>query len=151
MLMNREVVPRHMNGTTVLNASDNAGIHDRHPQLHRWRFNLSTGAVVEELDDIALGVSVNEQRLGRPTGYGYTARLASGSMPCLMALSSLTFTGDSQIEFGRDVMGVRSICLVLMRLLRMTGGYLPSSTMRWKRHRISGGDGSRDDGRTRLA
>jgi len=83
MLMNRESRPYASNGTTVLNASTMRVSMTVTSSLHRWRFNLSTGAVVEEqLDDIASEFPrVNEQRLGRPTRYGYTARLASGSMP----------------------------------------------------------------------
>lgn len=94
-----------MNGTTVLNASDNAGERNSDiPQMHRWRFNLSTGAVVEEqLDDIPSEFpSVNEQRLGRPTRYGYAARTAPGSMPLFDGFIKYDLlTGSSQThEFG---------------------------------------------------
>ena len=94
-----------MNGTTVLNASDNAGERNSDiPQMHRWRFNLSTGAVVEEqVDDIPSEFpSVNEQRLGRPTRYGYAARTAPGSMPLFDGFIKYDLlTGSSQThEFG---------------------------------------------------
>lgn len=73
-----------MNGTTVLGASASASKGESgSPKLHRWRFNFKTGAVVEEpLDNIASDFPrLNEQHLGRPTRYGYTARIAPDQMP----------------------------------------------------------------------
>lgn len=104
------LVACHMNGTTVLNASNTANKSNSDiPQLHRWRFNLSTGAVVEErLDDIPSEFPrVNEQRLGRLTRYGYTARRATGSMPLFDGFIKYDlFTGSSQThEFGRGRYG----------------------------------------------
>lgn len=94
-----------MNGTTMVNSSTNRSKHENNiPKLHRWRFNLKTGAVVEEpLDDIASEFPrVNEQHLGRPTRYGYTARIAPDSMPLFDGLIKYDLlTGSSQTHnFG---------------------------------------------------
>lgn len=95
-----------MNGTSVLNASTNSRDSKSDiPRLHRWRFNLSTGAVVDEqLDDFASEFPrVNEQHLGRPTRYGYTAQSAPRAMPLFDGLIKYDLlTGSSQThEFGR--------------------------------------------------
>jgi carotenoid cleavage dioxygenase len=94
-----------MNGTTVLNATDKGSERDNDiPQLYRWRFNLSTGVVVEErLDDIASEFPrINEHYLGRPTRYGYTARMAPSPMPLFDGFIKYDLlTGSSQThEFG---------------------------------------------------
>lgn len=99
-----------MNGTTVFNASGNGGGHDSDiPQLHRWCFHLSSGAVVEErLDDIPSEFPrVNEQLLGRPTRYGYTAQIAPSPIPLFNGFIKYDlFTGGSQThEFGRGRYG----------------------------------------------
>jgi carotenoid cleavage dioxygenase-like enzyme len=51
---------------------------DTHARLHRWRFNLATGAMREEaLDDVASDFPrVHDGLVGRRTRFGYTARLA---------------------------------------------------------------------------
>ena len=48
------------------------------PYLHEWRFNLVTGAVHERaLDDVMTEFPrMNNQRLGRPTRYAYSPRIA---------------------------------------------------------------------------
>lgn len=71
-----------MNGTTFLNIpSKPYNSKGDIPRLHRWRFNLRTGEVREEvLDDVASEFpSVNKQRLGQQNRYGYTARIVNGS------------------------------------------------------------------------
>ncbi|NEU75109.1 9-cis-epoxycarotenoid dioxygenase [Hassallia byssoidea VB512170] len=71
-----------MNSTTIF-----ASPQDTHadPQanitrLHQWRFNLSTGAVREEmLDDVPTEFPrVNENFLGRQTRYGYALKMEEG-------------------------------------------------------------------------
>lgn len=92
-----------MNGTTVFGASTSSRDSKSDTlHLHRWRFNLSTGAVVDEpLDDIPSEFPrVNEQHLGRPTRYGYTARSAPSSMPRFDGLIKHDLsTGGSQTHF----------------------------------------------------
>lgn len=95
----------HMHGTTVLDASTaSRDSKSNIPHLHRWRFNLSTGIVIDgPLDDIPSEFPrVNEQHLGRPTRYGYTARTAASSMPLFDGLLKYDlFTGSSQYHsFG---------------------------------------------------
>jgi carotenoid cleavage dioxygenase-like enzyme len=48
------------------------------PYLHEWRFNLVTGAVRERaLDDVMTEFPrMNNERLGRPTRYAYSPRIA---------------------------------------------------------------------------
>ncbi|MBW4574168.1 MAG: carotenoid oxygenase family protein [Aphanothece sp. CMT-3BRIN-NPC111] len=111
------LVACRMNGSTVLDASappqehegDNPRLQSDIPYLHRWRFNLKTGAVQEEaLDDQASEFPrVNEQRLGQSTRYGYTARSAPGSIPKFDGLIKYDLeTGSSQThEFGRGRYG----------------------------------------------
>ncbi len=71
-----------MNSTTMF-----ASPQDTHadpqaniPRLHQWRFNLTTGAVREEmLDDVPTEFPrVNENFLGRPTRYGYANKIGEG-------------------------------------------------------------------------
>ncbi len=49
------------------------------PYLTRWRFDLETGAVTEErLDDVPTEFPrTNDDRLGRPTRWGYAPRIAA--------------------------------------------------------------------------
>jgi carotenoid cleavage dioxygenase-like enzyme len=73
-----------MNSTNVLVSNDTERDSDGDiPRLHRWRFNLSTGSVREErLDDVPSEFPrVNENLLGRKTRYGYSGKMAAGSVP----------------------------------------------------------------------
>ncbi|GET38634.1 carotenoid oxygenase family protein [Microseira wollei] len=103
-----------MQGTSILGAT--AAVEDSTsdiPLLHRWRFNLRTGAVVEaSLDDIPGEFPrVNEQYLGRTTRYGYTGRMAKSSMPLFDGLIKYDFVkGNSQThEFGRGRYGGEAV------------------------------------------
>jgi len=76
------LVACRMRSTQVLELSDaSADPEADAPRLHRWRFNLSTGAVREERLAQALSEfpALNDRWLGRPTRYGYTARMVSGT------------------------------------------------------------------------
>ncbi|HEY9871969.1 MAG TPA: carotenoid oxygenase family protein [Candidatus Obscuribacterales bacterium] len=111
------LVACRMNATSVLGSStqpqehegDNPGIQSDIPFLHRWRFNLKTGAVQEEQLDDKPGEfpRVNEQFLGQPTRYGYLGRSAAGSMPKFDGLIKYDLdSGSSQThEFGRERYG----------------------------------------------
>jgi carotenoid cleavage dioxygenase len=99
-----------MNGTTVFNPtpkSVESGMDI--PLVHRWRFNLTTGAVTEEtLDDTACEFPrVNEQLLGRPTRYGYAARSARTEMPLFDGTIKYDLVGDrSEVhEYGKGRYG----------------------------------------------
>ena len=104
-----------MNSTTVL-----AMPQDTHtdseadiPRLHRWRFNVKTGKVSEEmLDDIASEFPrINENLLGQKTRYGYTAKAAKGSMPLFEGIIKYDLSaGKSQThEFGRGRYGGEAV------------------------------------------
>jgi len=93
-----------MSSTNVL-AQDSLGEEEGNiPRLHRWRFNLSTGNVSEEmLDDVPVEFPrVNEHLLGRKTRYGYAAKMAKSSVPLIDGLIKYDFiSGKSQThEFG---------------------------------------------------
>jgi carotenoid cleavage dioxygenase len=81
--------------------------------LYRWRFNLITAKVQEEaLDDrVSDFPRVNEQRLGRPTRYGYTAKFAASLVPLFDGLIKYDFSSDSsQIhEFGAGHYGGKAV------------------------------------------
>ena len=53
------------------------------PRLHRWRFNLISGTVTEEmLDDVPSEFPrINENLLGRPTRFGYAYKMTRSSAP----------------------------------------------------------------------
>jgi carotenoid cleavage dioxygenase-like enzyme len=78
-----------MGSTSILGASpgshegDNRQIQSDVPLLHRWQFNLKTGAVQEEaIDDRPCEFPrINEHYLGRQTRYGYAGNSAPTSMP----------------------------------------------------------------------
>ena len=50
------------------------------PHLHRWRFNLKTGATTEQKlgDDLVEFGTINQRYAGRPYRYGYSAVGKSG-------------------------------------------------------------------------
>ncbi len=108
------LVACRMNSTNILMSEptpvENEGDIAR---LYRWRFNLTTGMVREEvLDDRASEFPrVNEQLLGRPTRYGYTAWIATPPMPLIHGLIKYDFSnGNSQIhEFGAGRYGGEAV------------------------------------------
>ena len=99
-----------MEGTNVLGSASSAsnGQSDI-PLLHRWRFNLKTGEVKpEKLSDIPSEFPrVNEQLLGRPNRYGYTARSAPVSMPLFDGIIKYDFLKDNSQthQFGQGRYG----------------------------------------------
>lgn len=76
-----------VNSTSVLmddGQSPAADQEDQAPRLHRWRFNMKTGAVSEEgLDDVPSEFPrINESLTGRSHRYSYAARVPAGvTMP----------------------------------------------------------------------
>ncbi|MDM9380402.1 carotenoid oxygenase family protein [Chlorogloeopsis sp. ULAP01] len=87
-----------MPSTTMLGLAGRA--QDTHSDLaflHKWRFNLKTGAVIEEpLDNIPSEFPrVNEQYLGRKTRYGYTSRMTPNSVPLFDGLIKYDFVSNS--------------------------------------------------------
>ena len=91
---------------------------DRHPDgdiayLHRWRFNLKTGAVKEEkLDDVGSEFPrVNEELLGRKTRYGYAGRMAAETLPLFDGVIKYDLdTGKSETyEFGKGRYGGEAV------------------------------------------
>jgi carotenoid cleavage dioxygenase len=108
------LVACRMNSTTVL-MSEKSGseTEGESARLYRWRFNLSNGMVREEaLDDRPSDFPrVNEQLLGRPTRYGYTAKMAPTPLPLFDGLIKYDLTnGSSQThEFGRRRYGGEAV------------------------------------------
>ncbi|MBD2343824.1 carotenoid oxygenase family protein [Anabaena subtropica] len=101
-----------MSSTTVLgsnNSDSNADI----PRLHRWRFNLNTGQVHEEmLDDVpAEFPRVNENLLGRPTQYGYAGKMSKGLLPLFDGIIKYDLhNGKSQThEYGQGRYGGEAV------------------------------------------
>ncbi|MEA5619181.1 carotenoid oxygenase family protein [Cronbergia sp. UHCC 0137] len=92
-----------MSSTSVLAGSDvpDADI----PRLHRWRFNLSTGAIQEEMLDQTPGEfpRVNENLLGRKTQYGYVGKMANSPLPLFEGVIKYDLSnGKSQThQFGQ--------------------------------------------------
>jgi carotenoid cleavage dioxygenase len=108
------LVACRMSATSVLMSDMTPGEPERDiPRLHQWRFNLSSGAVREEmLDDVPSEFPrVNEQLLGRPTRYGYAGKMAPGSMPVFDGVIKYDFSsGKSQThEFGRGRYGGEAV------------------------------------------
>ncbi|MFS0517705.1 carotenoid oxygenase family protein [Nostoc sp. UIC 10607] len=103
-----------MSSTTVL-SSDNLQLDPEGniSRLHRWRFNLSTGTVHEEmLDDVASEFPrVNENLLGRKTGYGYSNKMANSPLPLFEGIIKYNFSsGQSQThEFGQGRYGGEAV------------------------------------------
>ena len=103
-----------MNSTNVLVSQESQRDPEGDiPRLHRWRFNLSTGKVREEMLDDVPGEfpRVNENFLGRQTRYGYIAKMAKGSMPVFDGLIKYDFSsGKSEThEFGRGRYGGEAV------------------------------------------
>jgi carotenoid cleavage dioxygenase len=96
------LVACRMNSTTVLMSQETPGEPEEDSsRLYRWRFNLSTGTVQEEaLDDRASDFPrVNEQLLGRPMRYGYTAKIAPSPVVLFDGLIKYDFSsGSSQVH-----------------------------------------------------
>ncbi|MDZ8189292.1 MAG: carotenoid oxygenase family protein [Nostoc sp. ChiSLP02] len=103
-----------MTSTTVLIADDSQPDPEANiPRLYRWRFNLSTGTVREEmLDDVASEFPrVNENLLGRQTRYGYTNKMANSPLPLFEGIIKYDLSsGNSQIhEYGKGRYGGEAV------------------------------------------
>lgn len=103
-----------MSSTTVLGDDDSQPDPEGDiPRLYRWRFNLSTGTVREEmLDDVVSEFPrVNENLLGRPTRYGYTNKMANSPVPLFEGIIKYDFTsGKSQThKFGQGRYGSEAV------------------------------------------
>ncbi|MBN3961133.1 carotenoid oxygenase family protein [Nostoc sp. NMS8] len=103
-----------MSSTTVL-SSDESQLDPQGniPRLYRWRFNLSTGTVREEmLDDVASEFPrVNENRLGRQTRYGYSNKMTNNPLPLFEGIIKYDFSsGKSQTHnFGEGRYGGEAV------------------------------------------
>ncbi|MBK1987769.1 carotenoid oxygenase family protein [Sphaerospermopsis aphanizomenoides BCCUSP55] len=102
-----------MSSTTVLENGSSTDPTANLPFLHRWRFNLSTGAVTEEmLDDVpAEFPRVNENLVGRNTQYGYAGKMANSPVPLFDGVIKYNFaSGKSQThEFGQGRYGGEAV------------------------------------------
>jgi carotenoid cleavage dioxygenase-like enzyme len=103
-----------MSSTTVLIADDSQQDPQANiPRLYRWRFNLSTGTVREEmLDDVASEFPrVNENLLGRQTRYGYTNKMANSPLPLFEGIIKYDLSsGKSQIhQYGKGRYGGEAV------------------------------------------
>ena len=103
-----------MGSTTVLMSDVKQGeTEGESARLYRWRFNLKTGAVREEmLDDVTSDFPrVNENLLGRKTRYGYTARLTASAIPLFDGVIKYDFSsGKSETHtFGEGRYGGEAV------------------------------------------
>ncbi|MDM9385130.1 carotenoid oxygenase family protein [Chlorogloeopsis sp. ULAP01] len=103
-----------MNSTTVLASEDSQSDPQGNiPHLHRWRFNLTSGTVHEEmLDDMPSEFPrVNEYLLGRKTQYGYAGKMAKSSIPLFDGIIKYNLhNGNSQTyEFGQGRYGGEAV------------------------------------------
>jgi carotenoid cleavage dioxygenase-like enzyme len=102
-----------MSSTTILMGGSQTDPTADIPLLHRWRFNLITGAVKEEkLDDVpAEFPRVNENLLGRKTQYGYAGKMATSPVPLFEGVIKYNFShGKSQThEFGKGRYGGETV------------------------------------------
>ncbi|WP_375494336.1 carotenoid oxygenase family protein [uncultured Nostoc sp.] len=103
-----------MSSTTVLSSDDSQPDPEGNiPRLYRWRFNLSTGTVREEmLDDVASEFPrVNENLLGRQTQYGYSNKIANNPLPLFEGIIKYDFSsGKSQTHnFGQGRYGGEAV------------------------------------------
>lgn len=108
------LVACRMNSTNVLAVNERDRTPDGDiPRLHRWRFNLTTGTVREEmLDDVPSEFPrIHEGYVGRPVRYGYTAKSAPTLVPLFDGLIKYDFsTGQSEIhEFGPGCYGGEAV------------------------------------------
>ncbi|MBD1834791.1 carotenoid oxygenase family protein [Cyanobacteria bacterium FACHB-472] len=96
--------------TTDMTPGENEGDAGR---LYQWQFNLKTGTVKEKMLDDAPSdfPRLNEQRMGRPMRYGYTARLANNPMPLFEGVIKYDFSsGKSEThKFGRGRYGGEAV------------------------------------------
>lgn len=83
------------------------------PYLYRWRFNLSTGGVTEEkiCDRVSEFPRMNENYLGRPHRYGYSANIGGEGVPLMAGIIKHDLhTGNQQIhEFGQGRFGGEAV------------------------------------------
>ncbi|WP_414568092.1 carotenoid oxygenase family protein [Nostoc sp. CCY 9925] len=108
------LIASRMSSTTVLIVDDSQPDPEANiPRLYRWRFNLSTGTVREEmLDDVASEFPrVNENFLGRSTRYGYTNKMANSPLPLFEGIIKYDLSsGKSQIhEYGKGRYGGEAV------------------------------------------
>ena len=103
--------------------------HAMKPHLHRWRFNLKTGATREEkLDDRVLEFGMfNMQYAGRPYRYAYSAVAKPGWFLFTGLVKHDLVAGTSQaIDFGDQVYGSESPFAPRVNARDEDDGYLVS-------------------------
>ncbi|WP_138500554.1 carotenoid oxygenase family protein [Nostoc sp. PA-18-2419] len=103
-----------MSSTSVLSSNNSQPDPDADiPRLYRWRFNLKTGTVREEmLDDVASEFPrINENLVGRQTRYGYTNKMANNPLPLFEGIIKYDLnSGKSQIhEYGEGRYGGEAV------------------------------------------
>ncbi|QKQ76149.1 carotenoid oxygenase family protein [Nostoc sp. TCL240-02] len=103
-----------MSSTTVLSLNESQPDPEGDiPRLYRWRFNLSTGTVREEmLDDVTSEFPrINENLLGRQTRYGYTNKMSNSPVPLFEGIIKYDFSsGKSQThKFGQGRYGSEAV------------------------------------------
>jgi carotenoid cleavage dioxygenase-like enzyme len=103
-----------MSSTTVLISSDSQPDPDADiPRLYRWRFNLNTGKVSEEmLDDVVSEFPrINENLMGRQNRYGYTSKIVYTPVALFEGIIKYDFSsGKSQIhEYGKGRYGSEAV------------------------------------------
>ena len=111
-------------------------MHAMKPHLHRWRFNLATGATREEaLDDRVLEFGMFNQRYaGRPYRYAYSAMSRPGWFLFTGLVKHDLARGTSQtLEFGDQCYGSESPFAPRVNARDEDDGYLVSFITDMKR------------------
>ncbi|MDF5712257.1 MAG: carotenoid oxygenase family protein [Nostoc sp. S4] len=103
-----------MSSTSVLSSNNSQPDPDADiPRLYRWRFNLRTGTVREEmLDDVTSEFPrINENLVGRQNRYGYTNKMANSPLPLFEGIIKYDLSnGKSQIhEYGEGRYGGEAV------------------------------------------
>jgi carotenoid cleavage dioxygenase len=117
-----------MSSTTVLETGSSTDPTANIPLLHRWRFNLSTGTVTEEiLDEVpAEFPRVNENLLGRKTQYGYAGKMANSPVPLFDGVIKYNLNnGKTQThEFGQGRYGGEAVFAPCQNAISEDDGWL---------------------------
>ncbi len=108
------------------------------PKLHRWRFNLRTGATIEErLDDRILEFGTfNQKYAGEPARYAYSTTSKPGWFLFTGLVKHDLKTGDSvSLNFGEDRYGSEAPFAPKLGAVDEDDGYIVSFIIDMKENR----------------
>ncbi|MDH6099693.1 carotenoid oxygenase family protein [Anabaenopsis sp. FSS-46] len=118
-----------MNSTTVLKVNDSPTDREADiPRLYRWRFDLSSKKVQEEmLDDVpAEFPRINENFLGQRTQYGYAGRMDQRPLPLFNGIIKYDFNNQTSQthEFGSGRYGGEAVFAPSVNATKEDDGWL---------------------------